>query len=316
MKYKRETFRALLIFCAFLSFQNCLFAQAEYPRAIKTYLKINDNAKNIKQSKISGVTEILQTQSKEDTIKSLLYDKDGYLLKEITKVDTSFEKKGEYITRKYYFVYNNFKLLTEKVDSSSSMTKKYYMKYDEFYNITEEQMFVNSKLTQNYEYEFDDLSRLIESTQKDMINDCKIIETYVYDSYNNLVKVSSKNKCIPGEDKPIETKYNYTYDKEYRILEKRTNASSGEYKTETFTYTAEGKPETSYEITGNDTYISRKYIYDNNSVRIKKIETIGELSTNSDILIKYDNSGNRLIEEYYDPAGKLLFTYKFVYNYY
>lgn len=316
MKYRLKIFRAIIIFSVFCYSQNCINAQAEYPRAIKTYLKINDNAKNIKQSKISGVTEILQISGKDDTIKSLLYDTEGYLLKEITKVDTSFGKKGEYITRRYYFVYNNFKLLTEKVDSSSSMTKKYYMKYDEFYNITEEQVFINSKQMQNYEYEYDDLSRLIESTQKDIVNDCKIIETYVYDSYNNLVKVTSKNKCIPGEDKPIETKYNYTYDKEYRILEKRTNASSGEYKTETFTYTAEGKPETSYEITGKDTYISRKYIYDNNSVRIKKIETIGELSTSSDILIKYDKSGNRLIEEYYDPAGKLLYTYKFVYNYY
>jgi hypothetical protein len=316
MTNKQEIFRALLIFCVFLGFQKCFFAQAEYPRAIKTYLKINDNAKNIKQAKISGVTEILQTPGKEDTIKSMLYDTDGYILKEITKVDTSFEKKGEFITRKYYYIYNNFKLLTEKVDSSSSMTKKYIMKYDELYNITDEQVFVNSKQVQNYEYEYDDLSRLIETAQKDITNDCKITETYVYDSYNNLVKITSKNKCIPGEDKPIETKYNYTYDKEYRILEKRTNASSGELKTETFTYTADGKPETSYEITGRDSYISRKYIYENGTVRIKKIETIGELSTSSDILIKYDKAGNRMLEEYYDAGGKLMYSYKFVYNYY
>ncbi|NOS84187.1 MAG: hypothetical protein HOP31_03510 [Ignavibacteria bacterium] len=279
-------------------------------------MKINDNAKIIKQAKISGVTEILQTPGKEDTIKSVLYDTDGYILKEITKVDTSFEKKGEFITRKYYFIYNNFKLLTEKVDSSSPSPTKYSLKYDELYNMTDEAVFVNNKQVQKFDYEYDDLSRLIEATKKDMVNDCKIVESYDYDSYNNLVLLTTKNKCIPGDDKPILVKYNYKYDKDYRILGKITSSSAGEYKTETFTYTADGKPESSYEITGMDSYVTRKYVYENNMVRIKKIETIGELSTSSDILIKYDQAGNRLLEEYYDPSGKLLYSYKFVYNYY
>lgn len=313
---KRVIFRIFYIIIVSSSFGFQLYAQAEYPRAVKTYLKVNDNAKIIKQAKISTAIEILVSGERADTIKISYYDQDGFLLKESSKIDTSFDKKGEYITRKFSYVYNNFKLLTEKFDSTFSSPKKYYLKYDEFYNITDEQVFVNNKLSQKYEYEYDDLSRLIESTQKDMVNDCKITENYVYDSYNNLVKITTVNKCIPGEDKPIETKYNYTYDKEYRILEKKTNSTAGEFKTETFTYTADGKPESSYEITGKDTYISRKYTYDNNSVRIKKVETTGELSSSSDILIKYDKFGNRLLEEYYDPAGKLLYSYKFVYNYY
>ncbi len=316
MIIKQATYRAFLMFCVLFFSGDLCFSQAEYPRSVKTYLKINDNAKLIKQSKISISTEVLLSGGREDTLRVSFYDQDGYILKEISKIDTSAEKKGEFITRNYSYVYNNFKLLTEKVDSSYASPKKYYLKYDEFYNITDEEVFVNNKLVQKYEYEYDDLSRLIETTQKDVIYDCKIIDTYDYDSYNNLVKVISKNRCIQGENKPLETKYNYTYDKDYRILEKRTNSTSGEVKTETFTYTADGKPESSYEITGRDSYISRKYTYENNNIRIKKIETIGELSTGSDILIKFDKAGNRILEEYFDPSGKLLYSYKFVYNYY
>ena len=316
MTNRRLTYRAFLILCAILYSGQLCFAQAEFPRAIRTYQKINDNAAQIKKARISRSTEILVLPGSEDTMKTTYYDPDGYILSETSLVDTSSGKKGEFITRKYYFVYNNYKLLTEKIDSTSANTKKYYLKYDEFYNITEEQLFIQNKQVQKYEYEYDDLSRLIESEMKDIVNDCKVIEIYDYDSYNNLVRVTVKNKCIPGEDKPIETKYNYTYDKEYRILEKKTIATSGEYKTETFTYTADGKPETSNEITGRDTYINRKYVYENNTVRIKKTETTGELTSTSDILIKYDKNGSRILEEYYDPAGKLLYSYKFVYNYY
>lgn len=316
MVIKQATYRAFLLFCVFFLTGSDCFAQAEFPRAIRTYIKINENAPQVKKSRISKSTEILVLPGSEDTMKVTYYDPDGYILSETSLVDTSSGKKGEFITRKYYFVYNNYKLLTEKIDSTSANTKKYYLKYDEFYNVTEEQLFVQNKQVQKYEYEYDDLSRLTEAEMRDILNDCKVMETYDYDSYNNLVRVTVRNKCIPGEDKPIETKYNYTYDKEYRILEKKTIATSGEYKTETFTYTAEGKPETSYEITGKDTYITRKYIYENNTVRIKKTETIGELTSSSDILIKYDKNGNRILEEYYDPAGKVLYSYKFVYNYY
>lgn len=316
MIIKQATYRAFLLFCVFFLTGSDCFAQAEFPRAIRTYIKINENAPQVKKSRISKSTEILLLPGSEDTMKVTYYDPDGYILSETSLVDTSSGKKGEFITRKYYFVYNNYKLLTEKIDSTSANTKKYYLKYDEFYNVTEEQLFVQNKQVQKYEYEYDDLSRLTEAEMKDIVNDCKVLETYDYDSYNNLVRVTVRNKCIPGEDKPIETKYNYTYDKEYRILEKKTIATSGEYKTETFTYTAEGKPETSYEITGKDTYITRKYIYENNTVRIKKTETIGELNSTSDVLIKYDKNGNRILEEYYDPVGKVLYSYKFVYNYY
>ena len=48
----------------------------------------------------------------------------------------------------------------------------------------------------------------------------------------------------------------------------------------------------------------------------KKTETKAELTSVSDLQIKYDNSGNRLIEEYFDQNGKVLYTYKFIYTYY
>ena len=315
MSTRRQISLFLLAIFAFLSLNSTSLAQAEYPRVLKTYLKINENAKSIKDSKIKKTIELLVIDSRQDTLKITDYDQDGYITSEFSKAVISKEKKGEYVIRNCTYVYNNFKLLTEKVDSTGEQLKKYYLKYDEFYNITDEELFVQNKLAQKYSYEYDDLSRLIETTLKDQENDCKIIETYDYNSYNNMVKLSVLNKCI-GDKKPVETKYNYKYDKDYRILEKLIISASGENKTETFTYTADGKPETSYEMMGGDSYINRKYTYDNNNVRIQKTEVKGELSTSSDVLIKYDKLGNRLEEEYFDPNGKLLYTYKFIYTYY
>ena len=148
------------------------------------------------------------------------------------------------------------------------------------------------------------------------MNDCKVIEIYDYNSYNNLVKTVITNKCIQGDNKPVEFKYNYTYDNSYRILEKTTISTAGENKRETFTYTADGKPETSYELINKDSYINRKYTYDKNTVRIQRTEVKEELSTSTDVLIKYDKFGNRLEEEYFDPNGKLIYTYKFIYTNY
>ncbi len=316
MIFKKKIFRLILALIAFLSCNCALLAQAEYPRVLKTYLKINDNAKQIKDAKIKSSIEILSSNGRLDTIKISNYASDGFILNEISKIDTSRDKKGEYITRSYSYIYNNFRLLIEKFDSSGVNLKKYYLKYDEFYNITDEELFILNKLVQKYSYEYDDLSRLIESTQKDIANDCKVIETYDYNSYNNLVKMVTVNKCIGGEGKPLETKFIYTYDNSYRILGKTTNATSGDKKTETFTYNADGKPESSYEMTGTDSYTNRKYTYDKNTVRILKTDVKGELSISSDVLIKYDKFGNRLEEEYFDPSGKLIYTYKFIYTYY
>jgi len=299
-----------------LCFQQFTLSQAEYPGVVKTYVRINENHKQIKSSKISISTEILTSGGKEDTIKYTIYDTDGYIIKEVSKVDTSSEKKGEFITRNFAYIYDNYKLLTEKIDSNESTVKRYYIKYDELYNITAEEMFANNKLAQKFEYEYDDLSRVIESNFRDLVNDCRITENYDYDSYNNLVKITTKNRCTPGDNKAVETKYSYAYDKDYRILEKKTILPGSEFKSESFIYKADGKPESSSEITGTDHFIKRKYTYDKNSVRIQKTETKAELTSVSDLQIKYDNSGNRLIEEYFDQNGKVLYTYKFIYTYY
>ncbi len=96
-----------VVFC----FQQLSHSQAEYPGVVKTYVRINDNNKQIKASKISISTEILTAGGKEDTIKYTIYDTDGYLVKEVAKVDTSADKKGEFITKNYTYIYNNYKLL-------------------------------------------------------------------------------------------------------------------------------------------------------------------------------------------------------------
>ncbi len=122
-----------LAIIAVLSCNCTLWGQAEYPKLLKNYIKINDNAKLIKDAKIKNSIEILSSNSRSDTIKISNYDSDGYILNEISKIDTSRDKKAEFITRNISYIYNNFKLLTEKFDSSASNLKKYYLKYDEIY---------------------------------------------------------------------------------------------------------------------------------------------------------------------------------------
>lgn len=314
MKKKIQILRVLFVlFCA----NYAVFAQAEYPRVVKDFLRINNDSKMIKDAKISLSTEIFQNNGNEDTLRIKVYDTDGYLLSEFSKTDTTIDSRGEYLIRKFNYIYNKNKLLTEKVDSSGNLPVKSYLKYDELYNVTDEEVFIQNKKVKNYSYEYDDLSRLIESEQKDLVNGCKITETYVYDSYNNLVKLKIQNKCDPLEKKPSENSYNYKYDEQYRILEKRTVTSNGSSRTETFTYTNEGKPESSYIIMGPDSYISTKYTYDkDNSVRIVRTESVDGKIKSSDVVIKYDKFGNRLLEEYYDANNKLVYSYRFLYSYY
>lgn len=303
----------IALFCANFT----LFAQAEYPRVIKDFIRINDNAKMLKDAKIRGSIEIFQNNGIDDTLRITSYDMDGYLLSEFSKTDTTHDGRGEYSIRKNSYIYNKNKLLTERIDSSGNLPVKSYLKYDELYNITDEEVYIQNKQVKNYSYEYDDLSRLIESVQKDIAGDCKITETYIYDSYNNLVKQKIQNKCSPSEKKPAENSYNYKYDEQYRILEKRTLESTGSSRTETFTYNAEGKPESSYRIIGAESYINTKYIYDkDNSVRIEKTETFEGKTRSSNVVIKYDKSGNRLMEEYYDANNKLVYNYRFIYSYY
>ena len=314
MNRKFHILRVLIVlFCAIFT----VFAQAEYPRVVKDFLRINNDFKMIKDARIRISVEIFQNNGKEDTLRLRTYDTDGYLLSEFSKTDTTEDNRGEYLTRKFSFIYNKNKLVTEKIDSSGSLPVKSYLKYDELYNVTDEEVYVQNKQVKNYSYEYDDLSRLIESEQKDLLNDCKITETYIYDSYNNLVKQKIQNKCDPLEKKPSENSYNYKYDEQYRILEKRTVASSGSSKTETFTYSADGKPESSYSILGPDSYISTKYSYEkDNSVKILRNESIGDKQKAVNVVIKYDKFGNRLLEEYFDSNNKLIYSYKFIYTYY
>ncbi len=313
----KKKYHILRIFLALFCVKFVVFAQAEYPRVIKDFVRINDNVKIVKDAKIKSSIEIFQNNGKEDTLRVTAYDSDGYILSEFSRNDTTFDGRGEFVIRKVNYIYNKNKLLTELIDSSGAVPVRTYLKYDELYNLTDEEVFVQNKQVRSYSYDYDDLSRLIESVKKDIINDCKVTETYIYDSYNNLVKQKIQNKCDPLEKKAAENSYNYKYDDQYRILEKRTVGSNGSSKTETFTYTAEGKPESSYLISGPDSYVNKKYSYDKeNSVRIIRTESVEGKTKTSDVVIKYDKFGNRLLEEYYDANNKIIYNYRFIYSYY
>ena len=51
-------------------------------------------------------------------------------------------------------------------------------------------------------------------------------------------------------------------------------------------------------------------------MKILRNESIGDKQKAVNVVIKYDNFGNRLLEEYFDSNNKLIYSYKFIYTYY
>lgn len=304
------------VFCSIFLTYSC-YSQAEHTDLYKDYFKINENAKSIKDAKIKSVLELYIKGEQTDTVKYTEYDQNGNITRNITKTDTSLDKSGQYIYTNYTYIYKEGRL-TEKIDSSAKDIKKHYITYGDLGDITGEEIKIGAVLIKEIEYEYDNLSRLIESTSNDKINKCKIIESYAYDSYNNLAKKTIKNECTGTKEKPVSITYNYKYDNKSRIIEKQAIYPNAGYKVISYQYSPDGKIISSYESAGSDTYDNTKYSYDDktNSVKIEKSEILGDLTKNSSGVIQNDKFGNRIEEKYFDSNGKLIFMVKNIYVYY
>jgi hypothetical protein len=315
IKYYLTYTAVIVYFCGIGSTR--LYGQAEYTDLMRDYVMINRDVKKIKDAKIKSAAEIFISGNTQDTLNRAEYDAGGNILKEFSKRDTSSDNSGAYIVKNNHYIYKD-NLLVEKIDSSSSQVKKHFIEYDDLSNIVKEDVKVQNTLIAETEYEYDNLSRLIESSTKDILNSCKVIESYSYDSYNNLAKKSTKNECLGTKTKPVNTIYNYKYDSKYRIIEKQATYPNAGYKILTYKYGANGEVVESYESGGSDSYENSVYVYDekNNSVKIEISEIIGDLTKKSVKVIQNDKFGNKLEEKYFDSNGQLVYTIKINYEYY
>ncbi len=294
-----------------------LYAQAEHPAVFNNYIKINDNSKRISESKIRKCTELMISSNKQDTLKFHYYDNSGNLSQQFLFL----EPVGDNSLRdyhNYFFLYDKTGKLVQKIDSSRNEVKRTGIEYDEFGNISKEEIKLQGFVISEISYEYDNLSRLVESTEKNIIGNCKIIEQYTYDSYNNLTRLSVKSTCDNLSYKPLVTTINYKYDQRDNIIEKRTTYPSGGYKIENFLYDPKGNLTESYESTSETSYIKYVYTYDipSNTVNLEKTEVTGDFKTKFAQIRKYDKFGNLLEEQYLGPKGELMYTLKNIYEYY
>jgi hypothetical protein len=294
-----------------------LHAQAEHPAVFNNYVKINDNSKKVKDSKIRKCTEVIISNKRQDTLRYHYYDDNGNLTQQFIYL----EPEGDNITgdfHNYFFLYDKSARLVQKMDSSKNEAKRTIIEYDEFGNISKEEIKSQGEIISEITYEYDNLSRLIESKEKDRMRGCSIVEQYTYDSYNNLTRLSVKNSCDNLSSKPLVTAINYKYDQKYNIIEKRTTYPSGNYKIENFLYDPKGNLTESYESTSEASYIKYVYTYDipSNTVNVEKTEVTGDFKTKYRQNRKYDKFGNLLEEQYLGPKGELMYILKNIYEYY
>ena len=306
-----------LIFVIILFNFSFLYAQAEHPAVFNNYIRINNDSKKIKDAKIRKCTEIIISNNRQDTLKFQYYDNNGNLSQQFI----FSEAEGDNSSRdyhNYFFLYDKDGRLVQKMDSSKNEVKRTIIDYDEFGNISKEEVKSQAMVISDISYEYDNLSRLVESTEKNSVGNCKIVEQYSYDSYNNLTRLSVKNSCDNLSNKPLVTTINYKYDQKYNIIEKRTSFPSGGYKIENFLYDPKGNLTESYESTSESSYIKYVYSYDipSSTVNVVKTEVIGDFKTKFTQIRKYDKFGNFLEEQYLGPKSELMYTLKNIYEYY
>jgi len=312
----RNTKLKLLISVIILFNGALIYCQAEYPKVFIDYVKINESSKKIKDAKIRKCTEIKTANNRQDTMKTLYYDDNGNLLQKYLLAEASNFSDGDYGYISYFYLYNNG-ILVQKIDSSNGEALKTIISYDEFGNISKEEIKAHNEIIREISYEYDNLSRLIESVEKDLVQNCKTTQRYDYDSYNNLAKLSVKSSCSGIGSNLNATTCSYKYDSKYNIIEKRTTYPTGSYKIESFKY-EKGSLIESYASSNKEAYI--KYVYFNdaasNSIKVEETEVIREIFTKYTRLLKYDKYGNLLEEQYTGPDGKEIYTRKNIYEYY
>lgn len=294
-----------------------IFSQAEVPEVFNRYFRINEHVTEVKNASIRKCTELKITKSGQDTIRILYFNSNGTLQQQFIKADSNIPGNTRSGYLNYFYLYDNTGKVNRRIDSSSSEVKKTIINYDYFGNIASEQVEIKSNVIYETSYDYDPMGRLIESTEKNKLEGCKITELYVYDSYNNLVKLSVKNTCGDSDDKTVTSTYIYKYNKHDKIIEK-ISILSGTTRTESFTYDDKGNLKDNYVSTSPNSYI--KYVYSsdpsNNIRTVEVTETVDEAVSKSYRMISYDKYGNFLEEIFKGPQQEEIYRLKNVYEYY
>jgi len=308
----------LFFIIAFFYAYDCV-SQAEQPTFYYDYFKINENAGKVKSSKIKKVTTLLINKDSQDTVNIAYYDTNGYVIENnsLYKIISNGVVKNIYLRNNYF--YDVYGKLIEKTDTSNSSFRKISISYEDNGNLSEEIVFDSkgSKL-KKIAYEYDDLARLIESVEKNIENDCKIIKKYTYDSYSHMARYTMQNNCKDADLKAMDITYVYKYDKQSNIIEKNTLYPAGGYRTEQFTYGINGMVTKNYVITGNDIFTVFLYTYDNSNLVtvIDRTEVSGFVRKKYSQLFKYDKSGNILEKQELAEDGLQIYMNKYIYEFY
>lgn len=305
------------ILCSLSAVSANIFSQAEVPEVFNRYFRINEHVTEVKNASIRKCVELKITKSSQDTLRILYFNSNGTLQQQFIKQDsnTLINTRTGYLN--YFYLYDNTGKVNRRIDSSSSEVKKTVISHDYFGNVASEQVEVKSGVISETSYDYDPMGRLIEASEKNKIEGCRITEQYVYDSYNNLVKRIIKNGCGDGDDKTLTSTFIYKYDKRDKIIEK-ISILSGTTRTEQFTYDEKGNLMGNYVSTSPNSYI--KYVYSNdpssNIRTVEVTETIDDAVTKSYRVITYDKFGNFLEEIFKGFQQEEIYRLKNVYEYY
>lgn len=311
--------RNLIILFFLLNTFNCLIveAQAEYPEVIKKFVLINDKAKQIKASRIEKTIQVQVTNSRQDTIHINVYDMNGNLVKEYDFEQDTIKGSKRIYQENYTYEYDAAGRIIVKIDSTTSgKVIRTVIEYEDNGNFSKEDVYSNDTLELEESFDYDNLARLTECSGKNYLGDCKFVLDYVYDSYNNLAKIKSRNDC--ENTAQGEVSFITGYDKHSNIVSKNTISPSGLSKVETFKYDNKNILYESYESTSKDGYSEKSYTYDSlkHLTRIDISNIIGDNTIKYSRVMKYDTFGNPAEVQYLDSKNQLINTIKYYYEYY
>jgi antitoxin component YwqK of YwqJK toxin-antitoxin module len=303
----------LLILAMTVFSQENFRAEPEVPGVIRKYVTINRDKDKIAGAKILRCIETRTTLSGTETLSVSTYNKAGKLLQKITYGDPVAGSGNS----NFFYLYDNTGKLIQRIDSSSSNVIKSHLEYDNFGGIVKEVLKSGPSVIMEINYEFDAMGRLTESVAKDKLQSCKITEKYVYNTYNDLVKLSINNGCGDSDMKTFTGTFNYKYDKKDRIIEKISIPAAGNPLTETFTYDESGEIAGGYISSSQTSYINYKVMVDRSAgTSIAEINEIENESSKTQYRItKFDKSGNPLEVRNEDDRKNLIYRIDYIYEY-
>ncbi|MBZ0203451.1 MAG: hypothetical protein K8I03_10595 [Ignavibacteria bacterium] len=295
-----------------------LFSQGESPEVVKKYFKLNDKEKMKLDAGIKKCIEIRFTAGRTDTTRISYYNNTGKLQQEYMPADDQNLNLWSQNYYSYFYQYDNYGKIIQRIDSllPHGEVKKNLLTYDDIGNLIKEEQKTESLVKTEINYDYDPMGRVIEASTKDAVNNCKVSEKYLYNTYNDLARSLRKDNCGDGDDRTLTVNYTYKYNKLALITEKISIFSSGNTLTETYKYDDKGAITEAYMSTSPDNYTKYVYTYDaGGKTQIVEITEIKNSNINKSIrTINYDKFGNKLEEIYMTEDQKENYRTKLIYE--